>query len=45
VLIQRKELKRMTAMGGVIKDNRVGGVLMPTRLANALRAPPLSRTD
>jgi hypothetical protein len=26
-------------MGGVIKDNRVGGVLMPTRLADALRAP------
>jgi hypothetical protein len=29
----------MTAMGGVIKDNRVGGVLMPTRSADALRAP------
>jgi hypothetical protein len=27
-------------MGGVIKDNRVGGVLMPTRSADALRAPP-----
>jgi hypothetical protein len=25
-------------MGGVIEDNRVGGVLMPTRLADALRA-------
>jgi hypothetical protein len=30
----------MKAMGGVIKDNRVGGVLMPTRSADALRAPP-----
>jgi hypothetical protein len=28
-------------MGGVIKDNRVGGVLMPTRSADALRAPLL----
>jgi protein phosphatase 2C family protein 2/3 len=27
-----RERERVTAMGGVIKDNRVGGVLMPTRL-------------
>jgi hypothetical protein len=27
-------------MGGVIKDNRVGGVLMPTMSAEALLAPP-----
>ena len=26
-----RERERVTAMGGVIKDNRVGGVLMPTR--------------
>jgi hypothetical protein len=32
----------MTTMGGVIKDNRVGGVLMPTRLAAALRATPFT---
>jgi hypothetical protein len=34
-----RERERVTAMGGVIKDNRVGGVLMPTRSAGALRAP------
>ena len=27
-----RERERVTAMGGVIKDNRVGGVLIPTRL-------------
>ena len=26
-----RERERVTAMGGVIKDNRVGGVLIPTR--------------
>jgi protein phosphatase 2C family protein 2/3 len=26
-----RERDRVTAMGGIIKDNRVGGVLMPTR--------------
>ena len=26
-----RERERVTAMGGVMKDNRVGGVLIPTR--------------
>ena len=26
-----RERERVTAMGGAIKDNRVGGVLIPTR--------------
>ena len=26
-----RERERVTAMGGIIKDNRVGGVLIPTR--------------
>jgi serine/threonine protein phosphatase PrpC len=29
-----RERDRVTAMGGIIKDNRVGGVLMPTRSVN-----------
>ena len=28
-----RERERVTAMGGVIKENRVGGVLIPTRYA------------
>ena len=32
-----RERERVTAMGGVIKDNRVGGVLIPTRCQNVDR--------
>ena len=33
-----RERERVTAMGGVIKDNRVGGVLIPTRYVQTTSA-------